>query len=272
MTRAIKRRETPLAEAICLIIAILAAFATLARLADEETSSWAVRVTADGSSLTTAGWWCMVVSNPIFWFLLLRLLWRHHVWVMMLRDLASLELRLVVTHPDGRSGLAFIGQYPNAYTTVVFAVSCGLGAAVAQESLDLGLTATTYGYVLAGWLVIVLALFACPLLAFRKHLVDLKVRTLLACSAQATRYHRAVEREILGRNMSAAEDAESVASQEIPDPSKEFAAAKKLSPIVVSRLGLLPVASAALLPMIAAAGTQLPIKEIFVVAKRLLFL
>lgn len=120
--------------------------------------------------------------------------------------------------------------------------------------------------------MIVLALFAYPLLAFRKHLVDLKVRTLLACSAQATRYHRAVEREILGRNMSAAEDAVSVASQEIPDPSKEFAAAKKLSPIVVSRLGLLPVASAAPLPMIAAAGTQLPIKEIFVVAKRLLFL
>jgi hypothetical protein len=41
----------------------------------------------------------------LFWFLLLRWLWRHAVWGLLLRDLARLELRLVATHPDGAGGL-----------------------------------------------------------------------------------------------------------------------------------------------------------------------
>jgi hypothetical protein len=134
VTRSLKRRDARLAEAACLTIAILATIATFFNLIDVETSSWAVRVSTDGNSLTVAGWWCAVVSSPLFWFLLLRWLWRLFVWSMLLRDLATLELRLVATHPDGHGGLAFIGQYPNAYATFVFAVSCVLGAAVARDS------------------------------------------------------------------------------------------------------------------------------------------
>ena len=86
----------------------------------------------EGARLTVAGWWCALVSNPLFWFLLLRWLWRHAVWGLLLRDLAGLDLRLVATHPDGAGGLAFIGQYPNAFAAFVFALSCVVGAAIAH--------------------------------------------------------------------------------------------------------------------------------------------
>jgi hypothetical protein len=272
VTRSLKRRDARLAEAACLTIAILATIATFFNLIDGETSSWVVRVSTDGNSLTVAGWWCAVVSNPLFWFLLLRWLWRLFVWSMLLRELATLELRLVATHPDGHGGLAFIGQYPNAYATFVFAVSCVLGAAVAQGLLAGELAPPTYGYVMGGWLLLVLMLFAYPLLAFRKPLTELKEQTILACSAQATRHHRAAERELLGKNISASEDAEPAAAQEIPDPSKVFATAQKLSVFLVSRSALLPISAAALLPLVAAGATQLPIKELFKVMKRLLLL
>ena len=247
VTRALKRRDARLAEAICLAIAILATIATYFRLLDGETLSWAVRVSPDGYALTLAGWWCVVVSNPLFWFLLMRWLWRLFVWAKLLHDLAALELRLVATHPDGQGGLAFIGQYPNVYATFVFALSCVLGAALAQELIAGDLAPATYGYVMGGWLLIVLMLLAWPLLAFRKPLADLKERTLLACSAQATRHHRAAERELLGKNISAAEDAEPVAASDIPDPSKIYETAGKLSVFPVSRTALLPVSAAALL-------------------------
>jgi hypothetical protein len=270
VTRALKRRDAYLAEIVCLTIAILATIAALFRMIDTETSSWVVCVSPEGNSLTLAGWWCLVVSNSLFWFLLLRWLWRLFVWSMLLRELATLELRLVATHPDGHGGLAFVGQYPNAYATFVFAMSCVVGAVIAQEFMARDLALSTYGFVMGGWLLIVLMLFAFPLLAFRKPLANLKEQTYLACSTLATRHHRAAERDLLGKNISASEDAEPVAGQEIPDPSKVFAATKKLSVFLVSRSALLPISAAALLPLVAAGAAKLPIKELFKVLKRLL--
>jgi hypothetical protein len=57
----------------------------------------------------------------------------------------------------------------------------------------------------------------------------LKESTLLTASSVATRLERAAERDLLGSNMSAAGDPETTASGDIPDPSKLYAAAKKLS-------------------------------------------
>ena len=270
VTRALKRRDAPLSEAVCLLVAVGLAVLSAINMQDANASSWAVHVSADGSSLTAAAWWCVVVSSPIFWFLLFRWLWRLVVWAMLLRDIAGLELRLVATHPDGNAGLAFIGQYPNAYATFVFAMSCVLAAGIAEQLLSGGLAPATYGCVMAGWLLIVLALMAFPLQAFAKPLSDLRERTLLTCSSQATRHHRAAERALLGRNLSAAGDAEPTPVGDIPDPSKEFAAARKLSTFVFSRKALLPVSAAALLPLMVAGATQLPLKELFKVMKRLL--
>jgi hypothetical protein len=272
VTWALKRRDAYLAEIICLVIAILGSVVAYFRLLDGDTSSWAVRISPEGNALTLAGWWCVAVSNILFLFLLLRWLYRLFVWSKMLRDLAALELRLVATHPDGHGGLAFIGQYPNAYTLFVFAVSCVLGATIAQELMAGDLATATYGYVMGVWLLIVLAILAWPLLAFLKPLADLKELTLLVSSAQATRHHRAAERELLGKNISAEKDSEPAAASEIPDSSKVFAAAQKLSVFLISRSALLPVSAAALLPLVAAGATQLPFKDLLKIMKGLLLL
>lgn len=75
-----------------------------------------------------------------------------------------------------------------------------------------------------------------------------------------------------GKNISAREDTETDATSEIPDSSKVFAAAQKLSVFLVSRSALLPVSAAALIPLVAAGATQLPIKELLKIMKRLLLL
>jgi hypothetical protein len=70
VTRALERRDARLAEAVCLTIAILVTIGAFFSLIDSETSSWVVRVSPNGNSLTVAGWWCVIVSNPLFFFLL----------------------------------------------------------------------------------------------------------------------------------------------------------------------------------------------------------
>ncbi len=272
VTQALRRRDSGLAEAVCLLLAILASFLTFRNMTHADLSTWAVHVAGSDRTLTLAGWWAVLVSNVIFGFLLLRWLWRHLVWALLLRALAVLELRLVANHPDGHGGLAFVGQYPNAYTTYILAVSTVVGAAIARQMLDAELDAATYGYVMTGWLALVIALFALPLMAFRKPLKRLKEQTLLQSSSQATRHLRAAERDVLGHNVAAAADAETTAAKELPDASKLFTASKGLGTVPFSRAAWLPISAAALLPLVAAGATQLPFKEILAVFKRLLLL
>ena len=101
------------------MIAALVSLLFYQRLMHLDISSWAVHAAQVGNSLTLAGWWAIIASNTLFTFLLLRWLWRLCVWGLLLHELAGLELRLVAAHPDGKGGLAFLGQYPNAYATFV---------------------------------------------------------------------------------------------------------------------------------------------------------
>jgi hypothetical protein len=272
VVRALRRRDGRLAELVCVVAAYGLTVAGIAAALEGAHSSWLVTVGPEGARLTLAGWWCALVGNPLFWFLLLRWLWRHLVWGLLLHDLAALDLRLVATHPDGNGGLAFIGHYPNAFAAFVFGISCVLGAAVAHALLDGELATATYGYVMGAWLAIVMVLFEAPLMAFGKPLRKLKETTLLAASAGSTRHERAVERKLLGRNMVAAADAEDAAAADLPDPSKAYAATRKLSTNLLSRTAVLPLGAAALLPLIAAGATQLPFKELLKIARSLLLL
>ncbi len=148
-------------------------------------------------------------------------------------------------------------------------MSCVLGAAVAHELLDKGISTTTYGYFMGGWLAALLGLLTCPLFAFRRPLSELKAQTLNAVGSRATEYFRAREREILGRNFSGADD-EQTRSESLSDPSSLYENANSLSTILIGRSTLLPVSAAALLPLVAAGVTQLPINEILKILKRLL--
>ena len=115
-------------------------------------------------------------------------------------------------------------------------------------------------------------LFGAPLLAFSGPLRRLKEATLLVAGAVATRHERAAERELLGRNMSVPHDAEATASSDIPDPAKFYATTTKLSTFLISRSAIVPVAAAALLPLVAAGATQLPVREMLKIAKGLILL
>src|SRR5262245_41298888 len=143
----LKLRDSRVAEAVCVVLAIALSLLSLVNVTHSGGHSWALNVGPDGSALTLAGWWCLLFSNPFFFFLLLRGLWRHFVWSMLLRWIAALELRLVTTHPDGSGGLAFVGRYPNAFALFIFGVSCVVAAGLAHQLLQETLTITAYGYV-----------------------------------------------------------------------------------------------------------------------------
>jgi hypothetical protein len=137
LLRALRRRDSRLAELLILVAAVLITMAAAGGLKlDGDPSAWLAQPEpAGGAHLTLAGWWVVAVSVPLFWFLLLRWLWRHLVWGLLLRDLAGLELRLVATHPDGYGALGFIGAYPNAFAAFVFPMTGVVAAETLQAML-----------------------------------------------------------------------------------------------------------------------------------------
>jgi hypothetical protein len=269
---ALKRRNSFSAEIACLVIAALFSLAAFTRLHQAEVSSWAVTVAPDGRHLTPAGWWTIIFSQPMFVFLLTRGLWRHFVWALLLRRIAKLQLRLVSTHPDGKAGLGFLATYPNAYALFVFGMSVALAAALAKHQLNEGLTVTVLTAVMSVWLALILVIFGYPLSAFSLPLFELRQTTLLRLSAMATTFFRSAERKLLGENIAASSEAEAQETEDVDDPSKQYATVGKQSTMLLSRSTLVPVGLAALLPFAIVAATVLPLKEIWSVVKKILLL
>lgn len=191
---------------------------------------------------------------------------------MLLWKLASLELRIVATHPDGNGGLSFLAEYPNAYAIFIFGLSSVVAVALAHNVFEGGISSATFGLLTAVWLAIVLALFAIPLLAFARPLSELKEKTLLLYGAQATRYHRRVERALIGRNVEGDHPSQVDQTHEEPDPSLQFNTARKMSTFVLSCSAVLPLSIAALVPFAVLGVEYLPSKEVLSVLKKLLLL
>jgi hypothetical protein len=61
-----------------------------------------------------------------------------------------------------------------------------------------------------------------------------------------------------------------VKSAAVADPTKLYERSRKLSTLLVTRDALVPVAAGALIQLMAAGATQLPVKELVKVAKNLL--
>ncbi|TVQ34310.1 MAG: hypothetical protein EA356_10735 [Geminicoccaceae bacterium] len=270
--RALARAQSPYAAAVCAVLACVASVAGGWLLQLRTRDTWMLVETTAEPTLSIAGWWCILISGPIFWFLLLRWLWRHAAWALLLHDLARLELRLVVSHPDGVGGVGFVGQYPNAFATLVFAMTALLAAVIARGFQADVLTLAVYGQIMAGWLTLMISLFALPLAAFAWPLRRLKQETLLAASARATRHFRAAERATLGGNVVAAADASETTIAEVANPQAHYTAALKLGMLPFDRTAIVPLGAAALLPLVAAGATRLPFQELWTIARKLLLL
>ncbi len=272
VSTALRRRNSGLAEMLCLAGAIVATLPWLFQLMGEETSTWAAQIADGRHRIMLAGWWSLIFSMPLFNFLLLRGLWRYVVWALLLSRIAPLDLRLVATHPDGNAGLGFISEYPNAYAMFVFGLSSAIAVPVVGHVFESDVSSVTFGYILGGWLAIVLAVFAFPLLAFVRPLSVLKENTLQLLSSQATRYCREAERALLGSNVVADDPAEADPDHPAADPSAQLAAVHKLSVFLLSRTSLAPLAASALIPFAIVGATKLPYKEVFSLVKKLLVL
>ncbi|WP_153010509.1 hypothetical protein [Falsirhodobacter sp. alg1] len=267
---AVSQRNSLLANGICLFLAYLAAWSIARYHLAHGSPNWAVVQTAEEMRITAAGRWANLVSLPLLNFLLFRSLWLHIVWSKLLFVLSRLPLRLVVDHPDGKAGLAVVSDYASAHWPFVLALSAGISAALILPLHGGQIGMHTYLVAVQGMAVISIVIFALPVLAFGTPLGQLKERTMLACSAQATHQRRQAERSVLGRNMAA--DMDAVTEEPTVDPAKLYDAASKMGMVLINRAAVVPVVVAMAVPFGFFAATQVPLKDVLKVLKGIILL
>jgi hypothetical protein len=269
--RSHRRRDSWVAELVLFVLAYVLAGPTLMDNITRQGGTWAGTVADGAVHFTPAGWWMLLVAGPLFAFLLFRWLWRYLLWANFLRNVAGLDLRLVATHPDRAGGLAFVSQYPATFAAFAFACSVVGASMLARALLWGGASIDQFQVVLGVWVAFFIALFTVPLFFFAGPIKKAKRAALLAYSTLSSRHNVAFEKRWLFEEAGGEEKLLGA-----PDPSSladlatGYEAVKNMLPVPLSKEAVLPVVIATVLPLIVAAATQVPLREMLGVLKLLM--
>jgi hypothetical protein len=228
-----------------------------------------------GGALQTyslAGWWHLLVSLPLLLVLILTLLWRLALWTRLLRLIARLDLHLVASHPDHAAGLGFVGHSIRAFSFAALALTTIAAGRTAHLALTSGHLPTSNLYFNTGMVIVVLAIFVCPLLVFMPVLLRTWQSATLRYDALAERIGAAFEAKWLGGtkgdlrfgletpDFSATADLYSVVAS---------AHAMRLVPVSIKNLAVL--AGMTLIPFVPIPFIAIPPDALFQYLKGLLF-
>jgi len=256
-------RNSLLAEGIIAGLVIFSA--AFLRLEFSGTSStWQFLVSSSGATRMLAGWWHLLVSIPVFQFILYRWLWRYLIWCWFLWRTSRLDLHLVPTHPDMVGGLGFLGLAQAKYAIIIFALSSLLSSQMGQEILFGGASLANYRVTILGFVALILIVFLGPLLVFSLKLFDTRRKGLLEYGALANEYTQSFERKWIRREAPEGEALIGSADiQSLADLANSFEVVRKMRPAPLDLMTtILPMVAAAVIPFLPLALTVFPFEEI----------
>jgi hypothetical protein len=261
IARVQRPRDAAVAE---LIIAILVACEVVLVGANRVTrgSVWAVSM-GSAASLRPAGWYYLIVSVPIYQFLMLLNIWRWLAWSYVLYQLSRMNLQLVATHPDERGGLGFLGLAPAGFIPTAVALATTIGGAWRYEILHEGTRLVSYALPAAVLLGIVFLLELGPLCFFVPRLYAVRSRALLEYGILAQTHVKYFERKWI---MPSADleterlDAADVTNLALYGAS--YDRIKAMRPFPIDKSTLVGLAAAVAIPLFPVVLAEIPISVI----------
>ncbi|TXL70602.1 hypothetical protein FHP25_33665 [Vineibacter terrae] len=148
---------------------------------------WFAVVSNGGSHPTVPGVWFVLVSVPLFQFVLLRWYWRQLIWFHLLWRISRLELSLPAAHPDAAAGLGFLADSARAFVLVLLAHGALLAGRVVDHVTATGADLTAFKGDVAVMVVVLLALNLGPLCFFSPQLAEARRQGLLRYGQRAAR-------------------------------------------------------------------------------------
>jgi hypothetical protein len=173
----LRARDAFIAEIVVLLILIVHTATSYKGLVDA--MPWLGQGAGADLHLTAAGWYAVLVSAPLFQFLLGLGLWRWLLWTYFAFKLSGRNLKLVPTHPDKHGGLGFLGLTAAAFAPLAFAAATVIGATWRNEIIHHGARLLDFKLEAVVLLMIIGLLALGPLIFFVPRLAALRRRGIL---------------------------------------------------------------------------------------------
>jgi hypothetical protein len=260
----LRLRNSGVAELLLLALVYLVGVLVLWR------TQWALRVTTwyaapvgDAIRPTLAGWWLMVVSLPLFQFILLRWYYRLIIWARFLWQVARIDLRLQPSHPDRAGGLGFLAQVVMAFAPLLLGQGALIAGWMAGRIFFAQATLTQFRIELLVAVVVLLLFVLGPLVVFAPQLERTKRAGLREYGVLASLYVREFDRKWLRGGASADEPLTgSPDIQSLADLGNSFAIVRSMRLVPFGKDTLILLAAMVLLPVLPLTLTMIPLDEV----------
>jgi hypothetical protein len=265
----VRFHDSRLAELSLVALAYITTYIALSKTSLQGGSTWFLPSPTAGFSL--AGYHYAFVGLPITQFLMLRWAYRMVVWTRFLWQVSNLDLLLTPTHPDGAGGLGFLGKGSVAFGAIVFALSSVVSGAIASRILFGGATLEEFELIYAALIVIVLVVFAGPLLVFAPGLFRLKLDGLFRYGTLASEYTQAFDTKWASAINSAEEPLLGTGDiQSLADLGNSYELIRKMRIVPIELIDFVGIALPGVIPALPLAATVMPVGEILKGVLRLL--
>lgn len=254
-------RHSLIGDGIILAIAFISSPFNPSTMFTTEVPAWQVSAT---TGLTTAGWWNICVSQPIFRFVVLGWFFRYLVWVYFLIRVSRMKLRLVSTHPDNACGLGFISVAQTPFCLVAFALSSMISCVIAQTVTYHQEKLNSFNNFAIAFVVVALLFFVGPLLFFTPILIRARQKAIftygalcheLNCLFASKWVHDDVDRKPL---------IECPDASAITDLNAQYTLIQSARPVVFDRQLILVYLVSICLPALPLVAMVIPLKDLVV--------
>lgn len=222
--------------------------------------AWA---TPDTGAPQFAVLWYLLVARPVFAVYLAIWFWRSMVGWVVLYKTSKLHLTLVPTHPDHSGGLEFLQAIGGASAPLAFALTVVVAGRWGHEVMYHGVKLQSLYPVAVGYALLIVLILLGPLLLMAGPLLALKRRSLIQYGDLVGQHGRLThEKWIEGRDIGEAPILDAPEIGCLADAAMLFESVRKIRIVPLGPRAIAPVALAILIPLVAVASIQVPLKEI----------
>ncbi len=264
----VRFHDSRFAGLILIAVTYFTAYIVFSGTSLQSGSTW-FEPSSTGFSLV--GYYYGFVAIPIFQFLMFRWAFRMFVWTRLLWQISNLDLLLTATHPDGAGGLGFLGKGTIPFGVILFGLSSVVSASIASRVLFGGARLEDFEITYAALIVMLLVVFAGPLLVFSPKLFRLKQDGMLQYGTLASRYTQQFESKWASGAGGSKEPLLGTSDiQSLADMGNTYELVRKMRMVPIELSDFIAIALPGVIPALPLAATVMPVGEILKQLLRLL--
>ena len=130
------------------------------------TPTWYAMPEGGEMRLRFAGWWYVLISLPMFQFILVRWYFRLCIWARFLWQVSRMDLAYAPMHPDRNGGVGFLSSIGYAFAPLLLAQGTLLAGMIANHIFFEGAKLVAFKLEIAAFVVIMVGVILAPLLVF----------------------------------------------------------------------------------------------------------